>query len=426
MNPDRGGLDYVLDNPTAELLRGNVEITRAVIDSSPANMTHRFTSGIVNETENLSPSIVEQLLDELEVQFLGGRIRESMAWCAIRHSNKGKSEIHFVIALMDLLFRKPVNIYVDRIDRMRYSAWRDQFNLRHDLTLPSQHLRVEPPFDHLHKATEDVDFLRLVWFQVKKWVDDGDVKNRAELKVRLNASKYMVRWENNWGGPLEQPEIIGPKGRKLRLTGSIYYSPNFGLPAGIPLDLNDKKAVAKHLANLQKTIAERMDFRAYWTIGRLYGKCGQLRLVQGKANERLRKLNAEKLRSMRMGIAKRGLRLAHFDDFANLLQSGMKSVIPSRGSSQINTPAGTIGLVNPPEPDHPKDSADGTNQEILLQPEPPEPTPAKDDISAPAAMPAQNADQAPGTASASPANHSGNQSPKVSQNPMDDDNNPKI
>lgn len=251
---------------------------------------------------------------------------------------------------------------------------------------PSQHLRLEPPFDHLRKSNEDVDFLRLVWLQVKKWVDDGDVENRAELKVRMDASKYKVRWQNNWGGPLEQPEIIGPKDRKLRLSGSIYYSPNFGLPAGIPLDLNDKEAVAKHLANLQQTIDERMDFRAFWTIGRLYGKREQDRLGQRNASERLRKLNAEKVRAMHLENAKNGLNISNLESVVNQWQSVMGPETPSRESAQIKKPDGTIGLVNPP---------------------------GDDDIPSTAAPPATKADPAPGNDISSSATHAGNQLPKT-------------
>ena len=411
-HPEPGGLDYVLKNPTAVVLRGNVEITRAVIESSPTNMAHRFTSGVLNDTAKLSSTVREQLLDELEIQILAGRLRESVGWCAISHSDKGKSEIHFVIALLDLLFRKLVNPYVDQIDRMRFAAWRDQFNLLHGLTLPSQHLRVEPPFDHLRKATEDVDFLRLVWLQVKKWVDDGEVRNRAELKVRLNASKHMVRWENNWGGPLEQPEIIGPRGRKLRLSGSIYYSPNFGLPAGIPLDLNDKESVAKHLANLQRTIDDRMEFRAYWTIGRLFGKREQERLARGKASERLQKLNAEKLHSMRLKNSKEGLSIARLEGVVKLLQSDIDHKTPSQeGSPIINSVDGSV-LINPPAMDDPKESSDGTISVASPQPELSNPTPAMDDISAPAATPATKSDPTPGEPNRSPETHAGNQLPK--------------
>ncbi len=122
------------------------------------------------------------MLDELEIQLLGGRPKESMSWCAISHSNKGKSEIHIIIALMDLLFGKLVNPYLDRIDRMRYSAWMDQFNLRNGLKSPSQCLRIEPAFEYLRNVkTEDVAFLRSVWVQVQKWVENGDVRNRVEL-----------------------------------------------------------------------------------------------------------------------------------------------------------------------------------------------------------------------------------------------------
>ena len=68
-HPEPGGLSYVLKNTTAVVLRGNVEITRAVIQSSPANMAHRFSSGVLNDMAKLSSTVEEQLLDELEIQL---------------------------------------------------------------------------------------------------------------------------------------------------------------------------------------------------------------------------------------------------------------------------------------------------------------------------------------------------------------------
>lgn len=419
MTPEPGGLDYVLANSSARVLRGNVEITRAVIDSCPAHVAHRFTSGVLNDISKLKMSLQERLLNELEVQLLGGRPQESMSWCAVSHSDKGKSEIHIIVALMDLVFGKLVNPYVDRIDRMRYSAWMDQFNFLNGLQSPSQCLRIEPPFNHLRIPKEDVDFLRSVWLQVQKWVKEGNVRNRVELGVFLAASGYKVRLDKFSGGPLEQPEIIGPSGRKLRLTGSVYYHIDFGTSAAIPLDLKDKKAVSQHVANLAGIISERMDYRAYWTIGRLYGSHAQKALGKGKARERLEELNAGKLRSIRLAKARETFDYEHLLKVAKLLESGHEPRILSLDRGQKTSSINAQTAITPDAAGL-KDSADEPKQAAFVRLESPEPAPAEADTPAPVGR-APEADPAQRERGISPANDGRKKSAKASRTANRDD-----
>ena len=64
VNPEPGGLDYLLRNPTARVIRGNPEITQAVIDASPPRMAQRFTAGVLNGCPPMMNAKKEQALIE--------------------------------------------------------------------------------------------------------------------------------------------------------------------------------------------------------------------------------------------------------------------------------------------------------------------------------------------------------------------------
>ena len=390
LNPEPGGLDYILKNPTARVLRGNVEILRAVIAASPANLSQRFTAGVLNDTAELDSAILTLLLDELEFHLLAGRLKESMVWCAIAHSDKGKFEIHIVIALYDLLFRKIVHPYVDRIDRIRYSAWMEQCNLVHGLKSPVHCLRIEPDYSHLRIAKEDVGFLRSVWLKVHDWVKEPGIKNRSTLKLFLQESGYQVRCDNRWCGPLDQPVILSPGGKSLKLTGSTYYRPDFGLPSAIPLDLNDTEAVRKRLAELQKTISARMDFRHYWTIGRLFGKAEQKLVARGKARERLRQLNAEKLRSTRVADRARRWDFRLLAHLSRQLESGIQPEMLIGNRSKKPKSAKLIALPEQATSGIPVDAANASEQVSVAQPQRPDPKHAQADPPTPTLPPPES------------------------------------
>lgn len=290
-----GGLDYLLENETARVVRGDTDLTKWVIDQSPPGLRQRFTSGVINDLSKLNRRHDKKLLDELQKMFLAGRPESSMVWCVIEHTDKGKRELHFVVAIYDLLFGKFCHPYVDRIDQHGFAAWVEHFAIRHDLEFPLDKLRKKPPFKHMRLKKTEIRFLREVWVKVHLLVRKKVIKSRMDLESQLALSGYQVRCQSYDGKPLEQPEIIGPVEVKLRLKNSIYYRSDFGDPAFKPLDRSDPEAVRKRLAELRSIIRARMDFRAHHLIGRLFG-LGEKRLTpKGKARLRIKELIDKKL-----------------------------------------------------------------------------------------------------------------------------------
>lgn len=330
---ERGGPDYILDNPTARVVRGNVEITRAVIDSCPPNLSQRFSAGVVNDLSELSADAGELLLDELELQLLAGRPQQSMPWLVVEQTDKGKKENHFVIPIYDLVFETNLHPYVDRIDQHGFEAWVEHFNLRRGILPPGHRLRMTPDFEHLRIDVGDIEFLRLVWGSVQTWVTNKDVGNRRELEARLIQDGYRVRCNSHAGKPLEQPVILGPRGNQLRLKGSVYYRPDFGLAKVKPLDLSDEKAVRVRLAQLREIMSDRFDFRAHHLIGRIYGKKEQERVTLGRARQHFEELIRKKMMDARCDeLSAQRVDYSHIVQVLSGLNSGLEPVILQRES----------------------------------------------------------------------------------------------
>lgn len=333
-----GGLDYILKNPTARLLRGNVEITRAVIDSCPPNLTQRFSAGVLNDLSELGADKDELLLDELELRLLAGRPKESMPWCVVEHLKKGKREKHFVIPIYDLFFEKNLHPYLDRIDQKGFEAWVEHFNLRHGVLPPSHRLRTKPPFEHLNLAAPDIEFLRLVWECVETWVIKKEVGNRQELEERLIKEGYRVRCHSLAGKPLKQPVIFGPQDARLRLTGSIYYRLDFGMATVRPLVLTNEKAVKARLAQLREIMSDHLDFRAHHLIGRIYGKRKQDRVTLGRARQHFEDLIQKKMMEARRAeLPAQRVDYHHLEQVISLLDSGLEPVILPRKRNNAGT-----------------------------------------------------------------------------------------
>jgi hypothetical protein len=331
VNPEPGGLAYLLRNPTARVIRGNPEITQALIDASPPRMAQRFTAGVLNGCPPMMNAKKEQaLIDELEMQFLAGRGRESMPWCVVAH---GAEEKHFVVPNYDPVFQKVVDPYIDRIDRKGFRAWVEHYSLRHGLPVPNDCLRIEPDFAHLRFAADQVEFLRQIWSYVKFWVAHNLLKTRDDLLLLLTGAGFKVRSEKHAGGPLEQPVVMGPRGTWLPLTGSIYYRPDLGKPKAPVLAPKYSDFVPTRLAMLRKIIEDRFDFRAWHLIGRLYGRGEQSRVIDGGARQHFYSLVQEKLLAERRALmAFPSANLAHLIQVTDSFKAGLQPVIPGTTS----------------------------------------------------------------------------------------------
>jgi hypothetical protein len=146
----------------------------------------------------------------------------------------------------------------------------------------------------------DREFLEEIWNHVHALVQEERIKTREDLERQLTKIGQKVRFTKHTGGPLQQPVILGPDGNPLRLTNSIYYHPDFGIKDLLPLNRANQDAVAFRLKELERFLAKWYQFRAFHSIGRLFGKRHQMDIAKGdgrKSLARLKRLMGEHIAS---------------------------------------------------------------------------------------------------------------------------------
>jgi hypothetical protein len=367
--PEPGGLKYATRNPTARVLRGDPVITQAVIDATPAYVRHRFTAGVVSEATKLDAAQENVIADNVEYHLRGARPEEAVSSCLIAHSDKGKSEIHFITPRIDLLCNKIVDPYVDRIDRHRFRAVTEFINLKFGFDNPLDNRRIEPPWEHLRIANDAKEFLFRVWQEVHAAVEKGTVCNRRELAAFLLSSGYQVRCQKHDGGDLAQPVIQSPGGKQLRLKGSIYYTPEFGIKPMKVIDKSNPDAVAVRLKELEEEIRMTMDFRAHWTIGRLFGRYAQQGIDKGCASRVLNTLLKSRMADLhRTEPAIRLFSPGSMRDLKFAIENGLDfhSVAPLKAKTKptettLRAPAEADHDEPGPQPSHPLTTNAGTS-----------------------------------------------------------------
>lgn len=296
---DQGGIDYLLNNTTARVLKGSPELIQFLL-TCPPGRGQRFLAGVLSAPLDTPDPVMKAARWDLEFQLRAGLPPQSLLVLWVEHRDKGRQEDHFIVLHLELLTRKKYYPYIDRIDRHRMKYWMEHFNLHNGLPDDGNRLRVKPDYTRQRLATDDKDFLMKVWETVDKAVRVGIVTNRYSLIEFLRAEGHSIRPVTHAGNPLEQPVIHNGSGKPLRLRGSVYYHKDFSPELLCKLTTRPTpEETAIRLEVLRKEILAGLEFRAHHTIGRLFGQPEQHSTKRGAARTRLQQLMDAELQKNR-------------------------------------------------------------------------------------------------------------------------------
>lgn len=291
---ERGGLAYVRRDPTARVLLGHPDLTQGLIDTISGRQ--RFTAGVLTEIDRLKPETRGDAIRQANYQLRAGLPKDSLSIVWVGHSGKGRDESHVVGANLELITGRPYSLYLDRIDRHRFQAWQEHFNLTHGLPDPSSQLRIRPDYSKSRLPIEHQNFLMDVWNRVHEQVESGLVTSRMELVAHLRSVGYNVRADSHTGKPLEQPVLTLSDGSILRLKGSCYYRVDFNPGMLLPRqEVVRPEVIHARINALRGIVIEGLEFRAHHTVGHLFGRAEQRRVEPGGARHHLAKILQTKL-----------------------------------------------------------------------------------------------------------------------------------
>lgn len=223
----KGVFDYLLndkDQPDgkrldAEVLRGDIDNQALLIDS--LDFKQKYTSGCLSFTETADQVTQAQknaLMDGFEQTIRAGLDvdRVSVSW--IEHRDKGRLELNFVFANVDLEHGRAFQPYVHNVDKRRVNAWKDMQNIEHGFTDPNDpaNKRLMAQRDNLPREIKDAR--QAITDGLQALVVEGVITNRTDVIQALTSSGFEIARETD-----KAISIKNPAGkRNIRLTGGLY------------------------------------------------------------------------------------------------------------------------------------------------------------------------------------------------------------
>ncbi|MBE8610744.1 relaxase/mobilization nuclease domain-containing protein [Psychrobacter sp. FME2] len=223
----KGVFDYLLNDKEqpdgkrldAEVLRGDIDNQSLLIDS--LDFKQKYTSGCLSFTESADQVTPEQknaLMDGFEQTIRAGLDVDRVAVSWIEHRDKGRLELNFVFANVDLEHGRAFQPYVHSVDKRRVNAWKDMQNIEHGFTDPNDPAkkRLMAQRDNLPRDIKDTR--QAITDGLQALVIGGAITNRDGVVKALKDGGFEIARETD-----KAISIKNPTGkRNIRLTGGLY------------------------------------------------------------------------------------------------------------------------------------------------------------------------------------------------------------
>lgn len=215
--------DYLLgkdgDRADAEILRGDVEQQKLLIDS--LDFKRQYTSGCLSFEEapdHLTLKQKNDIMDGFEETITAGLDADRVSFAWIEHRDKGRLELNFVIANVDLEHGRLFQPYIHSQDKTRVNAWKDLQNIYYDLSDPNDPIRkrLMAQRDNLPRATKEAR--EAITESLERMVANGLITNRHEVIKTLQDAGFEIGRETDKAISIKNPS----GGRNIRLTGGLY------------------------------------------------------------------------------------------------------------------------------------------------------------------------------------------------------------
>lgn len=209
------------ERPDAEVLRGDIATQKLLIDS--LDFKRKYTSGCLSFKESPDHLTAEQksaLMDGFEQVINAGLDANRVSFSWIEHRDKGRLELNFVIANIDLKHGRLFQPYVDEHDRTRVNAWKNIQNINYDLADPNDPSlkRMMGLRDNLPREIAKVR--EIITEALQKLVSEGVVSNRNDVIEVLTESGFEITRQTNQAISIKNPDPDSK--RPIRLTGKLY------------------------------------------------------------------------------------------------------------------------------------------------------------------------------------------------------------
>ena len=215
----RGAVKYVMKTHERavdpQVVRGSSELTSMLCAEAPGK--HKYTSGVLSFTEDEKPNdeLLEKIMDSFDSTAFAGleEDRRNILW--VRHEDKGRTELHFVVPRIELQSGKAMNIKPP-LDETRWYTWSRLTSINNDLVDPHDP-RVSRTYTDLQdKGLRKKDIVDAIEDRLVEKLYDHKILNRDDVLEALKDMDIEVSRINKKSISIVVNDV------KIRLKGKIY------------------------------------------------------------------------------------------------------------------------------------------------------------------------------------------------------------
>jgi len=222
----RGVVEYLLNERaqegTAVTLRGNPEVTRALIQS--ISRKHKYLSGglMFAKDEYITDVQKQEIMDAFEALLFAGIDTDKYNILWVEHLDKERIELNFVVPRLELKSGNDLDLYTHRRDLPLFDMWKNGINVTYGLADPNDPKRTRTITERTKVSRGDGTIIanrKNLDETLHTLVQNRQIHSRDQMIELLEKSGYQITRKNEESISVKHPDI----GKKaLRLKGGIY------------------------------------------------------------------------------------------------------------------------------------------------------------------------------------------------------------
>ncbi len=216
------------DRDGAELLSGDPELTRDLINSLSLKQRNTYVSSVMNfgDEPNLTDEIIQKAIEEYS-ELVSTGLEDAPETVFIKHTEKGKTEIHAITPKVGD-DGKAYNPYYSKseLDFDLFDNWKNKFNTEHNLIDPNNPARIRVfSSANLNESLGHRQIKKSVNLNFEKMLVEQGSITREQIKEELETMGFEISKQTK-----KSLSFTYEGGKKpIRLTGELYnangYSP---------------------------------------------------------------------------------------------------------------------------------------------------------------------------------------------------------
>lgn len=214
---DTGQPQTKIRDPLPEVLHGNPDQTRDLIDASPNKWS--YTAGVISfaDSDDPSPDAQQEAIELFEALAFAGLDRDQYDCLWVRHSHEGNVELHFCTPRVELSTGKALNIAPPGHESA-FSSLRDLMNKTHGWADP-----LDPERAREVRATIEAPTRAQGRKELHEWILDqisvGTITDRASMIGALTDVGFEIPRASKNYITAQDPDT----GERWRLKGEIFH-----------------------------------------------------------------------------------------------------------------------------------------------------------------------------------------------------------